>query len=300
MEELSTTHAGWSPARVAAALALMLLGVLVTFDAWAEIYRIATGDEEASQVLLVPVVVVWLIATRWQQVRQSRPSRSMLGPAVIAAGWLISWMGYENALQSFRHGGAVLVVLGGVLTVSGWDTVKRFWPALIVLIFLVPVPGMVRQQIALPLQRATASATQFIFELIGLNVERSGNLLWYNGTEVAVAEACNGMRMVFVLVLVCYAVVFASPLRPAVRALIIVASPICAIACNVIRLVPTVWLYGHYPEKWAPLFHDVSGWAMIGVAFLMVMGLIRLLRWIELPVMQVEAPAPIQTTSMAG
>lgn len=300
MQELSTTNVGWSPARVAAALALMLLGVLVTFDAWAEIYRIATGDEEASQVLLVPVVVVWLMATRWELVRHSRPTRSMLGPAVIAAGWLISWLGYDNAIQSFRHGGAVLVVLGGVLTVSGWDTVKRFWPALLVLVFLVPVPGMFRQQIALPLQRATASATQFIFELIGLNVERSGNLLWYNGTEVAVAEACNGMRMVFVLVLVCYAVVFASPLRPAVRVLILVASPICAIACNVVRLVPTVWLYGHYPERWAPLFHDVSGWAMIGVAFLMVMGLIRLLRWIELPVMQVQTPSPVQTTSMAG
>ena len=279
----------WSSTRLALALGLVAIGVLATLDAWLDIGHIAWVDEESSQVWLAPAVMVWLIAARRDQFAAARPSTSWLGPVMIAAGWLAGWWGYHNAMQSLWHGGAVLVVIGCFLTFAGWDVLRRFWPAFVVLAFMVPVPGRIRDQIAGPLQTATAASTEVVLDMLGIFVHRSGNVLTYNGVDVAVAEACNGMRMVFVLVLVCYAVAFASPLRPSVRALILVASPICAIVCNVIRLVPTVWVYGYYSETWAPTFHDLSGWAMIGVAFLLVMGVIRLLRWIELPVMQVEA-----------
>ncbi len=301
MEELtySSNAYPWSAKRLAVGAGLLVLAVLVCLDAWADIAYIAWRDPEASQVLLVPAVVVWLMVTRWEQVRRCRPCNSLLGPAVIGAGWIISTIGYHNAIQSFWHGGSLLVAVGAILTVSGWDVLKRFWPVFLVLVFLVPVPGMVRQRIALPMQDATASATHFIFDLLGVGVTQTGNVLHYNGVQVAVAEACNGMRMVFVLLLVCYAVIFASPLLYSVRTVMLVISPLVAIVCNVIRLVPTVWVYGHFSEPVAETFHDWSGWAMIGVAFLLVMGVIRLLQWVDLPVMQ-EEPPPTRSPAAYG
>ena len=65
---------------------------------------------------------------------------------------------------------------------------------------------------ALPLQGATVLVTQRLFELAGMQLERSGNLLTINGVNVAIAEACNGMRMVFALVIVSYAFAFGTPL----------------------------------------------------------------------------------------
>jgi len=288
----------WSTRRLAAGAGLVALAVLVTRPAWADIARIAWRVEESSQVWLVPAVVAWLLVSRRQALMRCRPSWSLLGPAAIATGWVVSTVGYHNAIQSFWHGGAVLVAIGAVLTVCGWDVLRRLWPVFLVLVFLVPVPGVVRQQIALPLQTATASVTQFIFELVNLDVTRSGNVLHYNDGPVAVAEACNGMRMVFVLVLVCYAVAFASPLRNSVRVFMLAASPAIAIVCNVIRLVPTVYVYGHYSETTAHQFHNWAGWVMIVVAFLLVMGLIRLLQWADLPVMQ--APAVQRSPSHAA
>ncbi|HEX7009036.1 MAG TPA: exosortase/archaeosortase family protein [Phycisphaeraceae bacterium] len=279
----------WTVRRLIGCAALVLAGVLVCLDAWVDIYNIARRDEEASQVWLVPVVVGWLIWTRRQHLRDVQLGSHLMGPALIAIGWAVSWFGYHNAIQSFWHGGAVMVAVGCLATVMGRDFVARFWPALAVLVFLVPVPAMARQQVAIPLQTATASVTQFVFELIGVEVYRSGNVLQYNGMDVAVAEACNGMRMVFVLILVCYAVAFASPLRAYVRVLILVLSPLCAIVCNVVRLVPTVWVYGRAPQPLADSFHELSGWAMIFVAFLLVMGVLRLLQWTQLPVMQPQA-----------
>jgi len=153
-----------------------------------------------------------------------------------------------------------------------------------VLGFLVPIPGLIRQEIALPLQTATASVTHTTFELLGVEVSRSGNVLSINGTQVGVAEACNGLRMVFALVLVSYAFAFSVPLRWYVRTAVVGLSPLSAILCNVTRLVPTVWFYGHASDGWAGTFHDWAGWAMLFVAFLLLLGIIRLLQWALIPV----------------
>src|SRR5947209_2305717 len=97
---------------------------------------------------------------------------------------------------------------------------------------------------------------------LGWNVDRSGNLLSINGVDVTVAEACNGMRMVLTLFLVCYVVAFTMKLRTWVRLLILAAAPLVAIVSNVLRLVPTVWMFGHTSVAAAERFHDVSGWVM--------------------------------------
>jgi hypothetical protein len=53
-----------------------------------------------------------------------------------------------------------------------------------------------------------------------------------------------------------------------------------------VRLVPTVWLYGYHPGPIAEHFHNVGGWVMLGASFLVLMGIIRLLRWALIPVTQ--------------
>ncbi|MFV1968178.1 MAG: exosortase/archaeosortase family protein, partial [Pirellulaceae bacterium] len=139
-------------------------------------------------------------------------------------------------------------------------------------------------QIAIPLQTASAHIAQIVFEIFGYDVARSGNVLNINGVDVAVAEACNGMRMVFALVLVSFAFAFGTPMRNSARLLIIVLSPLVAIACNVLRLIPTVWIYGNYPRSVAALFHDVSGWLMLPIAFLVLLAVTRVARWVMAPV----------------
>ena len=275
---------GWTGWRLAGSLAMLVLGVAATHDAWEDILHIAVRDEESSHIFLVPIVFAWLIWCRRARLTQCRPAATYFGPVVAAAGWLVSWIGYNNAIQSFWHGGSLLVVLGCVVSVVGMEVVWRFLPAFAALLFLVPIPGMVRQQIAIPLEIHTADLTHRLLEIIGIPAERSGNVLIINGVKVGIAEACNGLRMVFALALVSYTFAFGTPLRSYVRVLILAASPISAVACNVIRLVPTVWLYGNTSKHVAEAFHEFAGWAMLAVAFLLLFGIIRALRWAQLPI----------------
>lgn len=274
----------WSIAHAIAATAMAAAGVVATHDAWRDMLQIAINDEESSHLFLVPLIAAWLVWMRRGRIRWCQSESLWIGPVVIAVGWLISLVGYNHAMQSLWHGGSVLVVLGCVLSVLGRDALRHFMPALVVLVFLVPVPGMVRQEIAIPLQRATALVTQNLLEVLGMPISRSGSLLTINGVDIGIAEACNGLRMVFALVLVSYGFAFGTPLRMPVRLLILAASPISAILCNVIRLVPTVWLYGYQGHEIGQTFHDISGWVMLGLAFLILLGLLHLLKWALIPV----------------
>jgi exosortase len=263
---------------------MVALGVLATYSDWADILHIASVDQEASHIFLVLPVAAWLVYVRLGRFRHCQPRGMILGPVLVAIGWLMSMWGFYRSIQSLRHAGAVLVVVGCLLSVLGTDILMRFFPAFAVLAFLVPIPGTIRLSIAVPLQTATAVVTQSIFDVLGEPVERSGNQLSINDQAVSIVEACNGMRMVFALVLVSYAFAFGEPLRNYVRWLILAASPLSAILCNVIRMVPTLWLYGYGNKKFADNFHDVAGWVMLVVAFLLLMSITRLLRWALIPV----------------
>jgi exosortase/archaeosortase family protein len=111
-----------------------------------------------------------------------------------------------------------------------------------------------------------------------------GNMLRINHRDVMVEDACNGLRMVFALTLVSYAFAFGVPLRNWIRGLIVLLSPLTALVFNVVRLVPTVWAFGRYSAEVAQTIHDVSAWVMLPVAFVSLLGLMRLLRWAQVPI----------------
>jgi exosortase len=126
--------------------------------------------------------------------------------------------------------------------------------------------------------------THATLELIGVAAVQDGSVLIINGEQVAVGEACNGMRMVFALTLVVYAFAFGTPLRPGTRAVLLLLSPATALVCNVVRLVPTSLFYGYASPDAAQWFHDLAGWVMLPVALFMLLGLLRAFKWLEFPV----------------
>jgi exosortase len=275
---------GLGPSQLLLAAALVTGAVAATWDAWSDMYHLGTEDPEQSHVLLVPVVAAWLVWVRRERLRRFEPTASWVGPAVVALGWFLNWYGDARLHQSVWHFGAICVAAGAFLTVAGGGFLVRFLPAFLSLCFLVPVPAFVREHVALPLQTATAEVTRGFLETLGVSVGRAGNTLRVNGQDVMIAEACNGLRMVFALFLISFAFAFGTPLRTWVRLLVLAAAPLSAIAFNVVRLAPVVWAFGWTDLGTAEFLHSVSGWVMLPFAFLTLTGLMRALRWARVPI----------------
>jgi exosortase len=275
----------WTLWHVTGAVAMGMLAVAATFDAWSDIFLYASKNEEYSHIFLVPLVAAAMIYVRRARFRYCKPTFTGIGFLLAALGWAVHMYGFYHNYESLWHSGAVLVVIGCVLSVFGKQALFRFFPAFAVLVFLVPVPGMIRLGIAAPLETWTAQLSELLLNAVNTGVTRSGNQLLVNGYPINIAEACNGLRMVFALILVSYFFCFALPLRNSVRVIILLASPLAAMVCNVIRILPTVWLYG-VSEYAGHTFHDWSGWLMLPISFLILLGVIAALRWAMVPVMR--------------
>lgn len=274
----------WRWWHVALILLAMGASVFACLDAWGDIFFIARRDEEQSHIFLAPIIAVWMAWARRIRLRNVWPRGSAAGLACVCLGALISHVGYRTSVDIAWHGGAIMVMAASVVAIAGRHFFFAFLPAFAVLAFMIPVPGTIRQMIAIPLQDWTASATLIILETFGVEVERTGNVLIVNGQQIAVAEACNGLRMVWALILVTYAFAFSIPLRPLTRTVLLVLSPVVALVCNIVRLVPTAALYGFADRELADHFHDISGWVMLPIAFIGLLVTIRLLRWALVPV----------------
>ena len=279
-------QAAWTPWHVVGAVLLAAAAIVIARDAWATMFRIAITDEESSHCLLVFIAAPWLVWARRDALRTSKPVGTWVGPLIAAVGWASYVYGFDIHDNEFWFFGAIVTAIGGLLSFLGIQVLLRLLPAFIVLGFLIPMPGWVRTQVSMPLQTIMAQATEQVGQIIGFAVARSGNVLLINGRQVEVAEACNGMRMVFPLFLVAYTFAFAVPLRWWVRAVVLVAAPVLALTSNLIRMVPTVALYANTSAETAETFHDVAGWLMIPIAFFLLKGTVDVLRWAEVPVLQ--------------
>lgn len=267
------------------ALPLLLgLAIASTWTIWSEIAARAFNNPEDSHILLALPIAAWLAVLRRSRLRKWRPRASLAGPALVLLGWGLVWIGYKSAIDVAQHLGVLLIALGAVAAVMGHRLLLLFKPSLFALLFLFPVPGRFRQQVAIPLQRISAVVAEHILQLFGVGVERSGILLEINGHQVAVAEACNGMRMVSALLLITFAFVFSVPMRPRVRLLLLILSPVVALIVNVIRLIPTALAYGYTSPDTAAFVHDVGGWAVLGLAVVILWLCLATLRWLEIPI----------------
>jgi exosortase len=266
------------------ALLLAAMGVWVRSADWLDIWNIFRRDEEASHVILAPLVAAILIWVRRERLRRIRLRTSWLGPIVVAAGCVIAYLGDDHGYQSMRHFGAVTLLAGCFVTMLGREFLINFAPAFLALVFLIPMPPMFRQKISLPLESVNAHITEDLLNVFGIPATRSGNQLFVNGRAISIVEACNGLRGFFTLVMVAYLVAFIVSLRVYVRVLLVALSPVAAIICNVIRLVLTVGIYGYMSGPAGDAFHDMSGWIMLPLAFAMLYGVVGALRWAMVPV----------------
>lgn len=268
--------------------ALVTGAVVAALPAWSDIAFQAIKSEEQSHIWLALPVAVWLGWMRRRRLRRASRDLAWMGPIGALLCVVFARLGFARGLDLFWHAGAIGLAVAAVLSVWGWNVIWRLAPAFLALGFLLPVPGRLRFLIAEPLQRISAAQTQSLLELLGFACERSGNVLILNGESIAVAEACNGMRMVSALLLVSFAFVFSSPMRWSGRLLIMAISPAIALIINTGRLAVTAVLYGYADRDAASSLHDLSGWLSLPVAMGMFWFVFALLRWLELPL--AEAP----------
>jgi len=121
--------------------------------------------------------------------------------------------------------------------------------------------------------------------VVGYGVVQEGNIIHIGESSVAVAEACNGLRMVTAFFVISGLVVLLVKRRWWEKLIVLASSLPIALLCNTIRLTLTAMAFTVVSgEYWEKLFHDFGGYAMMPLALAAVVAELWLLtRLIVLP-----------------
>ncbi len=263
-------------------LAALLWCYAPTIRGLRELWR---RSDEYSAGLLVPLLAGYVLWSRREQL-----AKIPIRPAVIAGlGAFLLAQGLRGAgllymYDSVERLSLVLSIAALVLLVLGWRFAWKVSGVLLFLFLMVPWPGRVQAALALPLQRwATASAV-FGLELMGYEVVQDGNVIRIGQTSVAVAEACNGLRMITAFFVISGLVVLLVKRAWWEKLLVLISSLPIALLCNTLRLTITAIFFTLLQsDAMEKLFHDFGGYAMMPLALAMVVGELWLLERLTTP-----------------
>jgi exosortase len=236
----------------------------------------ATDDNYSHGFLIVPLAL-YLAWERRAAFASIAPRPSIVGllgvvcsMGVLAAGTL----GAELFLTRISILG---VLASGVVFVYGWRHLKVLAFPIAFLLLMIPLPVIVFNQVAFPLQLLASRAGEFVLTAFNIPVLREGNVIVLAHTTLEVAEACSGIRsLVSLLTLAIVYGYFADP-RTSVRLTLVAFTIPVAILANAFRVAGTGVAAQYYgPGAAEGFFHEFSGWAVFVVAFAALLALHRL------------------------
>jgi exosortase len=237
----------------------------------------ATDDNYSHGFFIVPLAAYFA----WERRRRflAAPSHpSALGLVVVIGSIFLLAAGVIGAEMFITRISILGTLVGIVLFLFGWKRLRVLVFPLAFLLLMIPLPAILFNQIAFPLQLWASQVGEMAIAAANVPVLREGNLLVLPNTTLEVAEACSGIRSLVSLLTLGIVFGYFADTRPSVRTLIALSTIPVAILSNGVRVAGTGIAAQRFGTAAAEgFFHEFSGWLLFVVAFLMMLGLQRLL-----------------------
>ena len=286
------------PRKLYQSISIAIALVLVYFTVLLKLGGDWWNDENYSHGLLIPFIIAYIL---WHERdrfigTQTRPS-AFWGATGVLLSLMALWAGVAGAELFVQRISLVLMVTSIVIYFWGFRLLRLVAVPLSLLILSIPIPQIVFNRIAFPLQLFASRCAVGAMSFFNIPVLRQGNIIELmplgssEPKRLAVVEACSGIRSLMTLVTL--AVLYAYFTKPRVaqtsvcdaptraddklkslghffksftfwRSLILVLAAVpIAILTNALRVSGTGVLAHYYGTRVADgFFHTFSGWAI--------------------------------------
>jgi exosortase len=259
-ESFSWTTIGWVSILLAICYAPILMALVRQWN----------GDADMGHGFFVPVIAGFIAWQKRDQIAGKLPKPNWWGLAVMLwAGFqlYIATLGAELFLARTSF---VISVIGAVLLLGGTQYLRIFAFPLFLLFFMVPIPGVIYNQLTFPLQMFASRVAETTIDLLQIPVAREGNILFLPQQTLNVVEACSGIRSLLTLTFLSLVYGYFFEKRTWVRIVLFFSTIPIAIAANAGRVAFTGVISQFKPELAEGWFHEAQGWVifMIGLTIL--------------------------------
>jgi exosortase D (VPLPA-CTERM-specific) len=229
------------------------------------------GEAEYSHGWLIPFISLYLLSIRLGALESARVSESWWGVLLLFAGLMGYVFGELSALFVLVQYSLVLTLWGVALTAVGGRGVRIIWPALVFLLFMVPLPRFIQWNLTNELQLLSSQFGGQILRLMGIPVYLEGNVIDLGNYKLQVVEACAGLRYLFPLM--CFGLLSAVLFKGRVwqKVVLFVSSAPIALLMNSVRIAVTGVLVNRFGTEAAEGFlHYFEGWVIFSACLLLM------------------------------
>ena len=149
------------------------------------------SDDNYSHGFFVVRLALYFCWQRRGVLKAARPQPSIIGLILITVSLAILLGGLLGAELFLTRISLIGVVAGVVLYVWGWQHFRTLAFPIAFLLLMIPLPTIVFNQIAFPLQLLASRAGEAVISLAGIPVLREGNVLQLPSRTLEVAEASH-------------------------------------------------------------------------------------------------------------
>ena len=178
---------------------------------------------------------------------------------------------------------ATILWVGAILLISfGWKTGKHFWPPVLHLVYMLPLPDVLYYKMSTYLQFVSSELGVAFLQLAGVSVYLEGNIIDFGVMKLHVAEACSGLRYLFPILSFSYifAVLYRGPMWH--KAVLLISAAPITVLMNSIRIAVAGILVQYFGDGWLEGFsHFFEGWVIFLICVLLLFLLARIMLFLH-------------------
>jgi exosortase len=220
---------------------------------------------EAGHGLLLAPVAVWLAFK--SGLRKDAKGNMLLGVSMLVMAILVRYMA-SLAAELFTMRASMILALGGLTVYHyGFKQLLHWWLPFLLACLAIPLPGLVTQALALPLQFKASQMGAALLSLREIPVRLTGNVIRIPGNELFVTEACSGLRSLTALLSLAVLLGGLVLQKPITRVLLVALAIPIAVVINGVRVFLTGFLvYFVDPALGKGFMHITEGWLLFLVS----------------------------------
>lgn len=236
-------------------------------------------DADYSHGFLVPLLSAYLIWQRRDKLRQVPRRGSLWGMGIVLVAIGLLFLGSLGAELFLARISLLGTICGLIVYFCGGAVLRAMAFPMAFLLFAIPIPVVVYNEIVFPLQFIASKFATWTLETLNLfPIMREGNVLILPGMTLEVVEACSGIRSLMSLLALAAGFGYLVERSTLARWILIAAMVPLAIISNGTRVMVTAIMANYMgPQAAEGFMHEFSGWVIFVVATVLFLGFYSLM-----------------------
>jgi exosortase len=237
-------------------------------------------DDDVSHGFFVPLVAGYIAWQRRERLLSLDWKPAWWGVALLVWAGLQAYLGMLGAELFLQRTAFLISLVAMLLILGGTGLVRELAFPLLLLIFMIPLPAVVYNQLTFPLQLFASAVAEKSLDVLNVPVLRDGNILELASQKLDVAEACSGIRSLLSLSFLSLVYAYFFDRKVWMRWVLLIATIPIAIIANSARVTLTGLFSEINPALAEGFFHEAEGWVIFVVALVILVVVHQALNWV--------------------